>query len=104
MNDCEDLKLNRLVKVALESQSPLAFRRPQPMRRWLKWSAPALFAASLAVFVLPQVTLLSGSNSVADAIGLLADIEGIDLNEVESRSPIELLLAWQDVPCGNCTD
>lgn len=104
MKDCEDLKLNRLLKTALESQSPLAFRRPQPMRGWLKWSVPALLAASLSVLVLPQVTLLPVSNSVVDAIGLLADIEGLDLSEGESRSPIELLLAWQDMPYSNCTD
>ena len=96
----EDLELNRLVKLALESREPFrlasscgAVRRPV-----LRWGVPSLLAATLALAAVFRTTLSLPSDRVSDAIRLLSAVEGTDL-ECEGESPAELLLAWQDAPC-----
>ena len=68
----EDLELNRLVKLALESREPFrlasscgAVRRPV-----LRWGVPSLLAATLALAAVFRATLSLPSDRVSDAIRL----------------------------------
>ena len=97
----EDEALNRCVKAALEAGGPFGFRRSRARRRRLfwRWAVPTLAAASLAVALALRVTMSVEPDPLADAIALLSEADGVDVEPVENTSSAELLLAWQDAPC-----
>lgn len=98
----EDVEFNALVKDAFEGEAPFVFveRKEAPKkRRWaLYWSAPSmLVAASLAVVAMFQFMLTPAPDRVSEAIRLLSEVDGVEMEESAS-SPEALLLAWQEAP------
>jgi len=96
----EDLQFNRFVKTALESREPFRFVPCASVHRrvFLRWSIPALLAATFAVIAVFHAAVSAPVDRVANVIRLLSEIDGVDLAESDVSSA-DLLLAWQDAPC-----
>ena len=94
----EELQLNRLIKDAFEAEKAFDFVEPVRNRRrlFLYWVPPSvLAAASLAVVAIFQVLVTPTPVRVSDAIQLLSEVDGLELEE---ESPESMLLAWQEAP------
>lgn len=109
----EDEKLNGAVKAALEEGVAVgpgvlaaigaAAAREAKLRRvrrmMCRWAPLSLVAASFALAVAIGTTLRAqGNGEVAEAIGLLRELDGEPAVE-PGLSQGEALLAWQEAPC-----
>jgi len=115
----EDMKLEGTVRDAFEEgvsltatlrrkileEAAAEVRRRRMCRLFGRWSAPSLLAASIGVslaFLAVFWGSASGSrNEMAEAIGLLCEIDGMEGDELSANSPGDLLLAWQEAPCAD---
>jgi len=108
-----------LVKSALEDGATLSEQRLQAVlfaasrearrrrvrRLAMRWGASALLAASVAVIAALWArvpTMATGDESrLAEAIGLLREMDG-GVGEVQPGATVgEQLLAWQEAPCAD---
>ena len=108
----EDEKLNEAVKAALEegvavrptvlaaigAEASREARLRRVRRMMWRWAPVSLVAASFALMVAIGTTLRSqGDGEVAEAIGLLRELDGEPASE-PGLSQGEVLLAWQEAP------
>ena len=117
----EDRELESAVRAAMEEnlswpegrmEAVLVAAEREARRRRVRlllrrWGAPALLAASCAV-VLALEALVWGDkpgaavgDGVADAIGLLCELDEVSFVDCEDATPGEILLAWQEAPCAD---
>ncbi len=73
---------------------------------FLRWAPPLLAAAVLTVALALRTTLLhlgggDETAQVADAIGLLCELDGIRPECLDSSSIPDLLASWQEAPCAD---
>lgn len=92
----EDDKLNSLIKSVLEEKGAFEFKRPQSGNWLIKAAIPTLMAASIMVLAMFWTVTNTSGQALSDAINLLSDIDGVELDEKDSTS--ERLLEWQDAP------
>lgn len=84
-----------------EARQAVRARTRRPL--FLRWGAPLLAAASLAVALAFRSLLSplggSGRPDLADTIGLLCELDGINSDNLNASTTEELLIAWLDAPC-----
>lgn len=73
---------------------------------FLRWAPPVLAAAVLTVALALRTTFLhvrsgDGSARVADAIGLLCELDDIRPECLDDSSTPDLLASWQEAPCAD---
>ena len=86
---------------ALAAAADRTARRRWAWRLAMRWAPASLLAASVAVAVAIGTAVSRGKADaeVAEAIGLLCELDGIPGEDLAASSPGELLLAWQEGPC-----
>jgi len=114
----EDPKFNEFVKAALERDASVPpglieavivaagreARRSRIVRLARRWAPAALLAASLGIVA----SFVSFSRDapcqpgVAETINLLWELEDVSERDLSAVSLGEMLLAWQEVPLGEC--
>lgn len=103
LEDGTSLSAPRLQAVLSAASREVRRRRVRHLA--MRWGAPALLAASVAVIAALWArvpTVATGDEScVAEAIGLLRELDGEPGEVLLGATAGEQLLAWQEAPCAD---